>query len=164
MFINPKEILDKGILELPSSIDVEKVLQPNGIDLSISEIFKIVKSSLILGDEIGTKHSTLEKLKGVGMREQHFELEAGTAYKVETDYYLTLPHDVAAYVFTRSTLNRNGILVGSGLWDSGYSGGVGTTIYPFQNLLLDLPCRVAQIVFIKAESSHLYKGTYNKPY
>lgn len=170
--IDPRYILDQKILTLPESVDISKVLQPNGIDLSVKSIRLIERHGLmVLGDSVPTQHLSgyeLESLQGRHYYQDkeyknadYFDLEAGCQYSVETGYALKLPQDMVAYIFTRSTLNRNGILVGSGLWDSGYNGPVGTTLYPFNNLRLVLPCRVAQIVFLRAESAHLYSGVYN---
>lgn len=172
--INPKIILDKGILQLPKDVDVSKVLQPNGIDLNVLEVFEIGNNPLVLGDDVPTKHrysedKKLEELSfpykqdGYSKYEglKGFRLERGKSYKVETGYKLTLPEDMIAYIFTRSSLNRNGVLTGSGLWDSGYTGFVGATLYAFQDTILIPPARIAQIVFFHAESALLYNGSYN---
>lgn len=176
--ISPKLILEKGILQLPSTIDPEKVLQPNGIDLSISHIEEMDTHSdlVIIGDEVKTSHlktraMPLKPLYAFEEETQYLDkelqykegylLKKGNTYKAETEYKLHLPEDMIAYIFTRSSLNRNGILTGSGLWDSGYHGPVGTTIYAFHDLILIPPCRIAQIVFMKADSALLYNGSYN---
>lgn len=161
--ISPKFILDQNILRLPKEVNVGDVLQPNGIDLSISTLREIESASspLIIGDKIKTQHKL--DVEVYPSFTGGYRLGPNKQYRVETGYELSLPEDMVAYIFTRSTLNRNGILVGSGLWDSGYHGPVGTTLYSFQDIEIHLPCRVAQIVFFKAESSHLYAGAYNIP-
>lgn len=173
--INPKLILDRGILQLPKDVDINKVLQPNGIDLNVLEVFEIGSNPLVIGDNISTKHRECvdKKLETLTFPLDHgkaytqyqglegFKLEKGKSYKVETGYILTLPEDMIAYIFTRSSLNRNGILTGSGLWDSGYTGFVGATLYALQDTILIPPARIAQIVFFKAESASMYNGSYN---
>lgn len=170
MILNPKLILEKGILTLPINVDVDKVLQPNGIDLSVLSVSRIMNGMLIVGDDVNTSHipcsplpleSILSLKTDEGFTKGYF-LQKNHNYKIETGYELHLPEDVVAYIFTRSSLNRNGILVGSGLWDSGYHGPIGTTLYPFQDFVLVPPGRIAQIVFMKAESSKLYQGSYNQ--
>lgn len=162
MFINPKAILDQGIIQLPANVNADNVLQPNGIDLQVAEIFRIenANNTVFIGDDIATRHLPTTKL--IGDSQNTYKLEKFTSYKIETGYKIQIPDDMVAYIFTRSTLNRNGILVGSGLWDSGFKGFVGTTLYPFKDVCLHLPCRVAQIAFLRAESAHLYAGTYNQ--
>lgn len=165
--INPKRVLDLGILRLPKNVDVNQVLQPNGIDLQIESVRLISGHRMLLGDNIKTKHLGSEdvplELIDIGAEEsvQGYKLCQGHQYQMETGYEIELPSDMAAYIFTRSSLNRNGILVGSGLWDSGYHGLVGTTLYAYQDVALIPPVRIAQIIFLKAESAHLYEGTYN---
>ena len=169
MFINPKRILEEGILTLPKTIKEGAVLQPNGIDLSITSVSRILEySDCFVGDDVKTQHhlkSGKDITECYHRLEQKdvngYRLKKGEVYNVETGYELHLPEDMVAFIFTRSSLNRNGILVGSGLWDSGYHGPVGATIYPFRDLTLIPPCRVAQIAFMKAESALLYNGSYN---
>lgn len=160
MIINPQYILDQGIIKLPAHIDKAQVIQPNGIDLYINEIFQLVSGDVAqIGDQVNTVHRKTQKL--LAMHGGRYLLEAQKAYKVETGYEINIPKDMAAYIMTRSSLNRNGVLVGSGLWDSGFQGFVGTTVYPTLNIELFDPCRIAQIVFMSADSNYLYKGQYN---
>jgi deoxycytidine triphosphate deaminase len=129
MIINPKYILDKGILTLPTNIDIKTVLQPNGIDLQVDKIYELLSNtaSVHVGDDIKTVHKKSVEL-ALDKHSHCYELKRLTPYKAETAYTVKLPSDMVAYIFTRSTLNRNGILIGSGLWDSGFEGSVGTTI------------------------------------
>lgn len=163
--INPKEILERNIIQIPEDVDIDKILQPNGIDLYLSSVSEIdqIGASTEVGDNVKTLHRLgrpLPTTKG-RLEDEYFLLEKNRAYRVETEYNLKLPEDVAACIFVRSTLNRNGVLLGSGLWDSGYDGMIGSTLYPQVNCRLYPPCRFAQIVFFRAESSRLYDGTYN---
>lgn len=167
MIIDPKYILDNNIVTLPSSVTTDQVLQPNGIDLYVNEIFELQKSYdsenfITIGDLVKTKHSAQNQLhpKIDDNNREYFTLLSNNLYKIETNYGIDIPKDMVAYIFTRSSLNRNGNLIGSGLWDSGFKGSIGTTLYTFNNMHLVKPCKIAQIVFIKAESSYLYQGQY----
>jgi deoxycytidine triphosphate deaminase len=67
-------------------------------------------------------------------------------------------------VFIRSSLSRNGIFISSGVYDSGFKGIGGVTIYNFSDKTLNLlkGCRIAQMIVFKADSFKLYAGHYNE--
>jgi len=65
-------------------------------------------------------------------------------------------------LITRSTLNRNGAFIISGLYDSGFYGPAAGTIYNFGGMtLIELGARVAQFVVAEAENDFPYDGSYN---
>ena len=69
---------------------------------------------------------------------------------------------IAGYLITRSTLNRNGVFIQSGLYDSGYKGPVQCILYNlFGITVLEPGIPVAQFVFVDAPSGHAYAGGYN---
>jgi deoxycytidine triphosphate deaminase len=85
---------------------------------------------------------------------------AGSIYSVETLEYAKIPENSVAMVYGRSTLNRNGILIRSSLYDSGFENYIGFTMYAFSGLRTQVGVRLAQIVFYPAEYSRLYNGQY----
>ena len=42
-----------------------------------------------------------------------------------SDFFVTVPAGLAAFLIVRSTLNRNGIFITSGLYDQGFSNNIG---------------------------------------
>jgi deoxycytidine triphosphate deaminase len=67
-------------------------------------------------------------------------------------------------VCTRSSFSRKGIFCTSGVWDTGYSGPGGCSIYNFsgEDLLLKAGTSVCQILFFEAPSdASSYDGHYN---
>lgn len=160
MFLNPQTILNDGIVTLPSHLEPKSVLQPNGIDLYAYQVYDFIHddSACHIGDNVQTRHLKTNELSKSLCNQ--VSLLQNKAYRVETQYRIKLPKDVVALIVPRSSLNRNGIFVGSGLWDSGFEGTIGSTIYCFNALTLHLPARFAQICFMRAESLYLYEGQY----
>ena len=163
MILSPETVLSKEYLsskEVP--INKETQLQPNGIDVRVKNIELIGNTSfkLFISD---TTHSTRTQVKrSVVDGKETFRVFPGRAFSVECYEWVTIPVGVAARVHTRSRLNRNGIFVGSGLYDSGFSGPVGFTFYPFSNGIIQVGVRVAQIVFYRSEEGSLYNGSYGE--
>lgn len=70
----------------------------------------------------------------------------------------------ATPVATRSSFSRKGIFCTSGVWDTGYNGPGGCTIYNFSGKTIKLTkgTRICQIIFFKApKNSSKYNGHYN---
>lgn len=68
-------------------------------------------------------------------------------------------------VATRSSFSRKGIFCTSGLWDTGYNGPGGCTIYNLSGneVFINYGTRICQIVFISApKNTTKYNGYYNQ--
>lgn len=162
MIIDPKFILEEGILDSPNRpLDLNKQLQSNGIDLRIRFVESLNESSwlkLTHGGWSGqpervTVHPDIEDV---------FTFYASTAYNAECFERVNIPKNMVAVIYGRSTLNRNGVIVRAALYDSGFHNFVGFTIYPFVNMKCKIGTRLAQIVFYESGGSGLYDGQYNK--
>ena len=74
---------------------------------------------------------------------------------------VTIAEGEAGFVITRSTLNRNGVYLTSGLYDSGYqgimAGALHVTSGPFK---VKEGTRLGQFLLFEAESLSLYDGDY----
>ena len=74
-----------------------------------------------------------------------------------------LPEGVACMLIIRSTLNRNGIFLTSGLYDSGFEGPIGFTLRNDSGVaFIKRGTRVGQIMFMSSDSAGLYSGGYNR--
>jgi deoxycytidine triphosphate deaminase len=136
-------------------------LQPNGIDLRLKKGIKlpIHKAFKLLHDD--TQHLDWYIPEGSYCKECFSVLfERGKPYLIETFEYVKIPPNVVAIVYGRSSLNRNGILARSSLYDSGFEDYVGFTLYPWVPFEAHIGVRIAQIVFYSAESRGLYAGQY----
>ena len=130
--------------------------QPNAIDLRLGKVFAINNSVFELSEE-GKKHrGTVEIVPYADW----YNLGEGT-YEVVMENIVNIGPDEAGWVITRSTLNRNGVFITSGLYDSGYNGVMAGAMHvrggPFR---IKKGTRVAQFLLFKAEALTLYNGSY----
>lgn len=130
--------------------------QPNAIDLRLGKVFTINSSLFELSEE-GKKHrGTNEIVPDDGW----YHLAEGT-YEVVMENIVTVGPDEAGWVITRSTLNRNGVFITSGLYDSGYNGVMAGAMHVRGGpVRIKKGTRVAQFLLFKAEALTLYNGSY----
>ena len=93
--------------------------QPNAVDLRVKKIFEINKKSPFIISEEGKTHRGSTEVQPD--EEGWFNLERGT-YEIIMENIVSVEEGYAGFVITRSTLNRNGLFITSGLYDSGYHG------------------------------------------
>ena len=135
-------------------------IQPNAVDLRIDKVFKINKGLFALSDSDGRKiHRGSEEIPT--FHDTNFwRLEPGT-YEIVMENIIEVGPDEAGWVITRSTLNRNGVFITSGLYDSGYHGVMAGALHitngPFE---IERGTRVGQFLLFKAESLSQYDGSY----
>jgi len=166
MFLNPKQAIAEGWIKGIANLD--KQIQPNAIDFTLDVVHTIdyLSRPYICEDKsrIKMRPTTVYPTK-VDLTQQRpiWELLAGRVFDGTSNVYLDLPKGVAALpVFSRSTFARNGIFIVSGLYDSGYSGHIGFTIYTIGGMIAIEPgTRIGQIAFVEADSAKLYAGGYN---
>lgn len=137
----------------------EECIQPNALDITVDTIDKIRSSTdtpVIL-----RKDKTIHSLKDSVEPDYYglFDLEPGE-YSFESGIFCKIPDGVVGWLVSRSSLNRNGIFILSGVYDSGFNGYVGGTIYVARKLYIEKGARIAQLITAKAESVHLYNGQY----
>jgi deoxycytidine triphosphate deaminase len=67
----------------------------------------------------------------------------------------------AGWVITRSTLNRNGLFLTSGLYDSGYHGAMAGLLHvTIGQARIKKGTRIGQYLSFEAESLSMYDGDY----
>lgn len=158
MFINPKRAVDEGWIT--GIVNPAKQLQPNAIDFSL-DILKLVDWSDTA--KISETNKVMRTLIDAETdADGNWLLEGGRVYDGTSNIFVKVPKGVAATLFTRSTFARNGIFVVSGLYDSGYEGHIGFTIYTIGGPAVITPgTRIGQIGFLSADASSVYAGGYN---
>ena len=130
--------------------------QPNAIDLRLGKVFAINNSLFELSEE-GKRHRGTTEITPVL---DWYYLEEGT-YEVVMENIVTVGADEAGWVITRSTLNRNGVFITSGLYDSGYNGVMAGAMHIRGGpVRIKKGTRVAQFLLFKAEALTLYNGSY----
>ena len=148
-------IKGKSKTELSNVQEVD--IQPNTIDLRLGKIFKIKNNDFIIDEEQkihrGSEEVTLNE-------DGYFHLEPGS-YEVIMENIINVAEGEAGFVITRSTLNRNGVFITSGLYDSGYNGVMAGVMHVNCGLMKIKPgTRIGQYLCFEAESLHKYNGDY----
>ena len=91
--------------------------QPNAVDLRVGKIFRLEDKQFEISENTKKHRGSWE----VEPHDGYFYLEPGT-YEILMENIVKIPEGYAGWVITRSTLNRNGLFITSGLYDSGYHG------------------------------------------
>ena len=142
-----------------SHIDYGVDVQPNAVDLRLGKVFKI-QNNVFTIDEDQKIHRGSELFEP--WTDGYYHLIPGS-YEVLMENEITVGHDEAGFVITRSTLNRNGVFLTSGLYDSGYEGIMAGVLHVNCGLMRIKPgTRIGQYLSFKAETLHLYDGEYGK--
>lgn len=137
----------------------EEDYQPNGVDISLGHVFRIDKTQpfTLTADNKKEHHS---KSRVAPDKDDFFMLSEGT-YEFVALNEIKVAENECGYVIVRSTLNRNGIILSSGLYDSGYEGKmVGTLHVMVPYVRLQKGCRIGQYISFAAECHKQYDGSY----
>lgn len=135
-------------------------LQPNAVDLKLDKVFKTdpTCNSFTLSEENKTHRAKIEMFPDDN---GYFVFDQGSSYEVAFEGTVTIGDNEAGFVINRSTLNRNGVFIASGLYDSGYSGSMAAALHNFGGTTnIKKGTRVAQFILWKAESICNYNGSY----
>ena len=132
--------------------------QPNAVDLRVKKIFEINKKSpFIISEEDKTHRGSTEVQPD---EEGWFNLERGT-YEIIMENVVSVGEGYAGFVITRSTLNRNGLFITSGLYDSGYHGVMAGCLHVRVGpAKIKKGTRVGQFILFEAETLSMYDGSY----
>ena len=151
---------DKSTSSL-SNFDLNQV-QPNAIDLRVQNIYKIDSSEFVLSEETKIHRKTTEVPLETSedFPSGRWFLQPGT-YEIIFEGEVNIGPDEAGWVITRSTLNRNGLFLTSGLYDSGYQGVMAGALHVnCGNAYIVPETRLGQFILFKAESLNQYDGSY----
>ncbi len=140
-------------------------IQPNAMDLKLGKVFAIKHENVFEISEDGKTHRGSVEIdpKYDPDGGQWYELGPGS-YEVIMEGEISIGPEEAGWVITRSTLNRNGIYLTSGLYDSGYKGVMAGVIHIVGNRLtktrIKKGTRIGQFLLFKAEAVSTYDGDY----
>jgi dUTP pyrophosphatase len=149
----------------------EKQKQPNAVDLRLAKLFAFndVDISFICADNnVGGRTTHLQQIdlepedeESIdGRNVKWFELQSGNAYQFLCTETVAVPDKMAGWLVARSSLNRNGVFIMSGLYDSGFRGQIGGTMYCFRPCRIEVGARVAQFLLTDAEMRERYDGQW----
>lgn len=160
MIISPKVIVDKEILKSTVLPFESNQIQQNGIDLRLDEVSSL-SGLYIFGEDLKDSKISefrIEKLKA--NKNGFFYFKKGCAYSLLFFETSIIPENTTAMVYGRSSLNRRGILIRGSVYDSGFCGRVGATLYAGIDCAIRREQRIAQIIFFESDSASIYNGQY----
>jgi len=154
MFINPLRAIEEGWLRNVH----DKHIQPNAIDVPVNELYK-VDNTTTFSLHLDSKQHKLRKL--IDVDNNLWSIDNGV-YDWVSDVYVEVPEGYVGWLHTRSTLNRNGLIVHSGLYDSGFKGPVCGMLYNFAGKSgIEIGSCFAQFIIAPSDSEGVYEGGYN---
>ena len=136
-----------------SDVDV----QPNAVDLRVGNIFFIRPDTFTITEDEKTHRGS------VALRPDdngYYVLKEGH-YEVVMENVIEVGEGEAGWVITRSTLNRNGVFLTSGLYDTGYHGVMAGVMHVTCGpMRIKKGTRIGQYLSFSAEALHKYDGAY----
>lgn len=135
-----------------------EAIQPNAVDLCLEKVFEYEKNSPFRISESSKMHRVGHEMQPDESGWYH--LEEG-AYEVQFSQTVKIGPGEAGWVITRSTLNRNGLFLTSGLYDSGYHGAMAGCLHIQGGpAVIAKGTRIGQFLLFDAESLSQYSGSY----
>lgn len=136
-----------------------KDVQPNAVDLRLGKVFKILENDFII-DEDQKIHRGSEPIEL--WEDGYYYLYPGH-YEVIMENEIEVGQGEAGWVITRSTLNRNGVFLTSGLYDTGYDGVMAGVMHVTVGRMKIKPgTRIGQYLNFESETLGSYDGDYGK--
>lgn len=131
--------------------------QPNAIDIRLGKVFLVRPKTFVISEDTKIHRGSAEMSPD---ENGWYTLPVGT-YEVAAENTIEVGEGEAGWVVTRSTLNRNGVFITSGLYDSGYKGGILAVMHVTAGpMKIQQGTRIAQYVSFEAETLHAYNGSY----
>jgi deoxycytidine triphosphate deaminase len=133
-------------------------VQPNACDLRLGKVFLIRPKTFTISEDEKIHRGSVELTPD--LYDGWYTLQEGH-YEVVMDNAIEVGKDEAGWVITRSTLNRNGVFLTSGLYDTGYNGVMAAVMHVTCGPMRIKPgTRIGQYLSFDAESLHSYNGSY----
>jgi deoxycytidine triphosphate deaminase len=135
-------------------------IQPNTVDISLGKVEYFLNTHDILLYEDKKIHQTVKELEldkwGAWV------LETGKSYSVLSEQVVNVPQGYIGWMCGRSTLNRNGVIVTSAIYDSGFHNTIGGILVNMSgvNLRIKPGTRFSHFVMAAAETVGMYAGDY----
>lgn len=140
-------------------INLERQLQPNGIDLTLDSILiPDGKGYVSPMEKVIPKYSNIKHVDGC-----IYNLDYGM-YLFNINETINLPSNICAITIQRSSLMRSGVNTNIGFWDSGYLGKGYSTINVMNphGFSIQKESSIIQMIFLKNTiPTELYNGSYH---
>jgi deoxycytidine triphosphate deaminase len=132
-------------------------VQPNAVDLRLGKVFWISSNEFLIDEDQKVHRGGVEVTVDA---DGYYRLQPGH-YEVIMENKITVGSGEAGWVITRSTLNRNGVFLTSGLYDTGYSGVMAGVMHVTIGPMRIKPgTRVGQYLCFDAQALSSYDGDY----
>lgn len=132
-------------------------VQPNAVDLRIGKVFKVSNGLFVITEEDKTHRGSKELQPDAN---GFWNLPEGH-YEVVMENVIEVGEGEAGWVITRSTLNRNGVFLTSGLYDTGYHGVMAGMMHVSCGpMRVRKGTRIGQYLSFDAENLSKYEGSY----
>jgi deoxycytidine triphosphate deaminase len=130
--------------------------QPNGVDLTVGEVFEQTETGRVGrgGKRVGDRES-------VPVVDGAYRLDPGT-YVVRYGEPVRIPSERVGFVLPRSTLLRNSCTLDTAVWDAGYEGVGEGRLDVGHAIEIEPGARIAQLVLADADHDGTYEGTYQQ--
>src|SRR3989304_5207289 len=159
-------IKEKGLVTDYINLDVQ--LTPNGFDLTVEKVSEFDTAGAL---DFSNKERKVPEGREIPPHKENpqdkfgwWNLKKG-AYKIRTNETISLPKDLIAVSFPRTSLLRMGGFTQNGVWDAGFRG-KGEFILLVENpngIRLKQNARINQIIFTKInETEKGYDGIYSE--
>lgn len=141
--------------------EIDRQLQPNGVDVRIDRVFKLTSPALLGASDALREPAAREEI--IPDRDGWWELHQGS-YVMVVKEKVNLPSDLMALARPRSTLLRSGVAIHTAVWDAGYTGRSEAllTVLNGRGFRVQRGARVMQLVFMRLEqpARQGYAGKY----
>ena len=135
----------------------EQDVQPNAVDLRVYKIFRIESNLFTINEDEKIHRGSTELIPN---ENGNWFLPPGH-YEVIMENTVKVGDREAGWVITRSTLNRNGVFLTSGLYDSGYHGLMAGCMHvSCGDVKIKRGTRIGQYLNFDAEALSHYDGDY----
>jgi len=141
-------------------IDVDKQLQPAGVDLTVKEIYAFKTYGKI---NFTNRERELSELELLPFDENEWVFLKPGFYLIKYNEVINMPLNLIAVGKPRSSLLRMGAFVVTAVWDPGYRGrSVSLLVVGNPNgIRIKRNARVVQLVFLRlTKESTAYRGVY----
>jgi len=93
---------------------------------------------------------------------QDFVVKAGVSKNINFRESIELPDNMYALFYVRSSWSRKGVFVSSGVYDPGYIGTIGCTIYNMsgEDVQFTEGDRIGQMIVYLADAASSYQGQW----
>jgi dUTP pyrophosphatase len=150
-------------------IDLQTQLTPNGFDVTACGIFEFSGQGRLdfsnKERQVAAARLLSPSKENVGDKFGWWDLPRGT-YKVRSNETVSLPNDLIALAFSRTSLLRMGAFTEHGVWDAGFHGKAEflLAVDNPSGIRLKENARVAQLVFVRINATRQgYAGVYQDP-